>query len=344
MFPVLVSVIIPNYNHAAYLVQRIESVLSQTCQNFEVILLDDCSTDDSRAIMERYRSHPKVSYVIFNEKNSGSPFKQWVKGFAMAKGEMLWIAESDDYAAPEFLEKCLRKMELSSSDFVHTDSAIVDENGRGTALYSQSRNNFFKSNLWSQDHSTLPGQTILDYNLYRCIVNNTSSALFKRKLIEGLDTQKLGSYRNAGDLFFFGYILTKTSCSYIAEPLNFYRHHGENTTTLNSKTGLVKKEAYEILTHQILHYPALDTLQVAKLRTALKYVLLFFGKQSFIEMSIRAFTNELSTFVKAGLLSVKEACSLFVHIQYEKLNVPGMHFLSTTVLETDSWRKIKPAG
>lgn len=74
-----VSVIVPNYCHAPYLEQRIESILQQTFQDFELILLDDCSTDGSREILERYRNHPKVSGIFYNERNSGSPFKQWKK-------------------------------------------------------------------------------------------------------------------------------------------------------------------------------------------------------------------------------------------------------------------------
>jgi glycosyltransferase involved in cell wall biosynthesis len=64
-----VSVIIPNYNHGKYLKQRIDSVLNQTYQHFELIILDDCSTDDSVAIIEAYRGHRKVKKIIYNDKN-----------------------------------------------------------------------------------------------------------------------------------------------------------------------------------------------------------------------------------------------------------------------------------
>ena len=84
--------------------QRLESVYNQTYQDFEVILLDDCSNDDSVTILNTYAKHPKTSHVVFNDKNSGSPFKQWAKGLALAKGEFIWIAESDDVADLSFLE------------------------------------------------------------------------------------------------------------------------------------------------------------------------------------------------------------------------------------------------
>ena len=88
-----VSVIIPNYNHAKYLNQRIDSVLNQTYQNFEVIILDDCSPDNSKQVIEAYRGHPKISTIVYNEQNSGTTFKQWDKGLQLAKGEWVWIAD-----------------------------------------------------------------------------------------------------------------------------------------------------------------------------------------------------------------------------------------------------------
>src|ERR1700722_2974587 len=101
-----VSVIIPNYNHAPYLRQRIDTVLGQTLQDFELILMDDCSTDDSRSIIAEYANDPRIR-IELNKKNSGGTFKQWKKGIALAQGEYVWIAESDDYSDRRFLEKLI---------------------------------------------------------------------------------------------------------------------------------------------------------------------------------------------------------------------------------------------
>ena len=105
-----VSVIIPNYCYAAYLEQRIDSVLSQTYQDFEVIILDDNSPDDglSRMAFEKYRENPHVSHIVYNDENSGSTFKQWDKGISLAEGEYIWIAESDDYCSPLLLESLMK--------------------------------------------------------------------------------------------------------------------------------------------------------------------------------------------------------------------------------------------
>ena len=102
-----VSVVIPNFNHALYLKQRIESVLNQTFQNFELIILDDCSTDNSKEVIERYKNHPKISKIVYNEENSGSVFRQWIKGIKLSTGKYIWIAESDDDSGPDvYSVKC----------------------------------------------------------------------------------------------------------------------------------------------------------------------------------------------------------------------------------------------
>src|ERR1700722_3014578 len=111
-----VSVIVPNYNHARFLRQRLDSVVAQTFQDFELILLDDCSTDESRKILEEYARDPRARLEL-NEANSGSPFKQWNKGVRLARGKYVWIAESDDYANERFLERLGSRLD-SHSDFV----------------------------------------------------------------------------------------------------------------------------------------------------------------------------------------------------------------------------------
>src|SRR5436190_5448850 len=100
-----VSVIIPNYEHGRFLRQRMDTVLGQTFDDFELIILDDCSTDNSRDVIESYRGHPRISHIVYNQENSGSPFIQWRKGIELASGRWIWIAESDDYADLRFLEK-----------------------------------------------------------------------------------------------------------------------------------------------------------------------------------------------------------------------------------------------
>ena len=117
----LVTVIIPNYNHAKYLRQRIDTVLNQTYTSFEVIILDDCSTDNSKDIILSYKDNPHISNIVLNSENSGSTFKQWNKGFELAKGDYIWIAESDDYCDLNLLELLITQIQkYSQSSIVYT--------------------------------------------------------------------------------------------------------------------------------------------------------------------------------------------------------------------------------
>lgn len=85
----LVSVVVPNYNYKRYLNLRIQSILQQTYQNIELILLDDASTDGSEEVLSDYQDHAKVSHILLNEHNTGNPFKQWFKGMQLAKGKYI---------------------------------------------------------------------------------------------------------------------------------------------------------------------------------------------------------------------------------------------------------------
>ena len=105
-----VSVIIPNYNHAAFLRRRMDSVLQQTYRDFEIIYLDNASTDDSGEVFSAFATDERIRAVL-NTTNTGIPGKQWNKGVLEARGEYVWIAESDDYADEHFLELLVPQLE-----------------------------------------------------------------------------------------------------------------------------------------------------------------------------------------------------------------------------------------
>jgi len=145
-----VSVIVPNYNHSRYLRRRIGSILAQTYQDFELILLDDCSTDHSREILESYAEDSRVK-VAFNSTNSGCVFKQWNKGVRMARGRYIWIAESDDYSDPRFLSRLVSILEKCSDvTFAYCASCRVGEDEQHLA-YSDPYLDRLDAGHWSSD-------------------------------------------------------------------------------------------------------------------------------------------------------------------------------------------------
>lgn len=226
----LVSIIIPNYNHAPYLRERIDSVLQQRFQDFELILLDDSSSDNSREILEAYRNHPKVSHLVFNETNSGSTFIQWKKGIELAQGEWIWIAESDDLCEALFLEKMLEAVAKEASDFVYCNSRIIDEHGMSAEWFGfvdlPSKKHFPQfEQSFSMPGTDFMNAWMVTYNF----IPNASAVLFKKALIQNAHFSRLAGFKLLGDWYFWNLLLLSTPrIVYLAEPLNLFRTHSNN--------------------------------------------------------------------------------------------------------------------
>ena len=130
-----VSIILPNYNHEPFLRERLDTIIAQTFADWELIILDDCSGDRSMDVIREYAARePRITHVIANETNSGSTFRQWRKGIALASAPLIWIAESDDAAHPEFLEEAVRALDSSAgTGIVFCNSLLVDGKSGETA-------------------------------------------------------------------------------------------------------------------------------------------------------------------------------------------------------------------
>ncbi len=218
-----VSVIIPNYNHAHFLKRRIDSILVQTYYNIEVIILDDCSTDNSNEIIKNYSAHPRVKQVIYNEKNSGSPFLQWKKGIDHAIGDWIWIAESDDYADPKFLETLVSATEINKqAGLVYCDSVIVINDIAQEDTFAVKRNKNLKTLRWESNYVNDGMAEIEDYLLPHGTINNTSAVLFNREILLRVNPFDV-SFKFIGDKYAFIKVLSISSILYVNQPLNYYR-------------------------------------------------------------------------------------------------------------------------
>ncbi len=234
-----VSVIIPNYNHAPYLEQRIDSVLNQTFQDFELIILDDNSIDESKVIIEQYRNHPKVLNIFYNETNSGSTFKQWQKGIHIAKGEYIWIAESDDWCESNFLNTAVSELIKDENNVLFFCNSIqVNENNilltENTISYGSDLNPF----LWEKNF-TMPGKTFIqDVLTYKNLIQNASAVVFKKSAIT-CDFFKLEQFKMAGDWYFWSNILISGNVCYNALGLNYFRYLSQSTRNHNNRDKIV---------------------------------------------------------------------------------------------------------
>ena len=225
-----VSVIIPNYNHAPYLVERIESVLSQDYQDFEIILLDDCSTDSSSEILKKYEHHPKVSHIIFNEHNNGSPFQQWKKGIALAKGEYIWVAESDDVAANQLLGALVMEMEKSRNIVVaFAHSRLIDKSNKQLPYGWHDEDT---NDVYVTDGQRFVTEKMLTSNY----IYNASMAIFRKSAYKLIDTD-YQHYSYCGDWIFWIELCLKGDVVEVCRVLNSYRQHKGQTTLQSIKDG-----------------------------------------------------------------------------------------------------------
>lgn len=229
-----VSVIVPNYNHAPFLKQRLDSIFNQTFQDFEVIILDDCSTDNSKDIIEQYRYNSKASHIVYNETNSGSPFKQWAKGFELAQGEYIWIAESDDWAEPNFLKTSVNNIEQNSSaSLVFCDSIFEyqDHTDLNPAFH--------------ENKSILGKDFIKSYLFLTNCIYNASCVLFRKDSLL-FHNKEFATYQALGDWLFWLSICEKGSVIYVKNPLNHFRMHNSNTTSKKISSGISNTENLQL--------------------------------------------------------------------------------------------------
>lgn len=233
----LVSVIVPNYNHENYLEQRLESIFNQTYPNFEVILLDDCSTDKNQEILLEYAKNPKVTHCVFNDTNSGNTFVQWNKGIALAKGAYIWIAESDDFCELNFLEELLQPVLLDSAiKLVYCQSNRVDEMGKITGSWLNHTDNLDTS-LFLTNFVMDGNEFIERFLIHKNVIPNASGVLFQKEsalALGELDINPLLKYN--GDWLFYIKLVSNAKMAYAAASLNSFRDHFQSVIAVASDT------------------------------------------------------------------------------------------------------------
>jgi len=184
----LISVIIANYNNAKYLEQCLDSVLMQSYQSVEIIIADDCSTDDSKEILLKYSNKHSNIKVIFNQINMGVT-KNRHNAILNSQGEFLTTLDADDFyydsdkLKSEMLLLKYHKNKFGKDIIAYSNTALVDEDGQ-------------LLNFW-YDNQSIPEGNILEPVFFRnCIIPR--DFLFSRDaydLIGGYDT-KIGIYED----------------------------------------------------------------------------------------------------------------------------------------------------
>jgi glycosyltransferase involved in cell wall biosynthesis len=213
--------------------QRVESILQQTYSNLEVIILDDCSTDNSREVIESYRNTPRIAHIVYNETNGGNTFRQWAKGFALAKGEYIWIAEADDYADPMLLERLMERMNGDEEIKV----GFVNSN------WVTPKRTFVNSDYTiDEPFRVYEGRDFVRQHLLKeNYIYNASMAVFRKDALKTVGEEYM-TFRSCGDKLFWKNIAMQGKVLYVCEALNYFRIHSEKVTTNAISSGLLFRE------------------------------------------------------------------------------------------------------
>jgi len=228
-----VSVITPNYNHARYLHRRLESISRQTFRDFELIILDNASTDSSREVIESFTGDPRVR-AIFNRRNNGSTFRQWNLGLSHARGDYVWFAESDDYADPSLLETLVDRLDRHPSvGLACCQSWVVDERDRILRNHKELQTIYddrlrhhpdYDPGHWDRDYINDGRHECLVYLFHLNTIPNASAVLLRRSLLErigGAPTDML----ICGDWLTYARVLMMSDIAFVSTPLNYFRQH-----------------------------------------------------------------------------------------------------------------------
>lgn len=235
-----VSVVIPNYNCALYVEERLTSVFRQRYPVYEVIVLDDASTDGSLARIQEVSAEAQRNIkLIRNDKNTGSAFRQWIRGAEAARGEYLWIAEADDAAEPAFLSTLLSRMDDGVA-LAYCDSKQIDETGKPIAENYQYHYRTVDGHLYGDDFRLAWDEFIRRCLSVKNLVLNVSSTLTRREQFFATirkHRERMLEMRVAGDWYFYVHLLTETKgdAVFVREPINIHRRHQNSITSSLAK-------------------------------------------------------------------------------------------------------------
>ena len=167
----LVSIIMPSWNTASYIGESIECVLNQTYEKWELLIVDDCSTDNTDEIVQGYLGDPRIKYLK-NERNSGAALTR-NKALREAQGEWIAFLDSDDLWTKDKLEKQIHFMNENGYDFSYTEYEKIDEQGNPVGIYVSGPESVNKRKMYRYDYI---GQLTMMYSAKRFGLNKTEGA------------------------------------------------------------------------------------------------------------------------------------------------------------------------
>jgi glycosyltransferase involved in cell wall biosynthesis len=230
-----VSILIPTYNYAQYLPEAIESILGQDFLDFELLISDDCSTDNSAEVIARYAASDSRIRFEIHSTNLGM-VQNWNWCLSQARGEYIkFIFGDDKLLSPTAIRQMVNLMESNPAiSLVASASYVIDPRSRVIEA-----RNYFQHGVWD-------GKKVI----VRCLehpanlVGEPTLVMFRnREGARGYDPR----YSQFVDLEMWFHLLENGKFGYLAAPLCAFRRHAMQQTNMNRKKGLTEKEGLTLL-------------------------------------------------------------------------------------------------
>lgn len=226
-----VSAIVPNYNHGRFLAQRLDSILAQTYTNIEILVLDDCSTDNSREVIDGYvERYPGRVKTIYNQTNSGGVFRQWRKGVSSVDGDLVWICESDDFCEPDFVEKLVPSFADDSVQMAFGRILETDLEGSPN-LWLDTYREHAEAGIWGASLVRPAAEWFAHGFGVSNLIANVGGCLFRRSPIPLSVWEEAATYRVVGDWYLYLQIAGGGQIAWEPEAISYFRRHGSNTSS-----------------------------------------------------------------------------------------------------------------
>lgn len=231
-----VSAIVPNFNHGRFLAQRLDSILAQTYPNVDIIVLDDCSSDGSREVIDGYvERYPGRITKIYNETNSGGVFNQWRKGVDAVDGQIVWICESDDFCEPDFVEKLVPYFADDSVQIAFGRILETDIDGTPN-LWLDTYRQHAEAGIWETSLVRPAADWFAHGFGVSNLIANVGGCLFRRAPVPLHVWQEATTYRVVGDWYLYLQIAGGGQIAWEPQAISYFRRHGSNTSS-SSFTG-----------------------------------------------------------------------------------------------------------
>lgn len=217
-----ISVVFTSYNHKEYLRQALDSLLAQTFKDFELIIVDDCSTDGSQMILKEYAKKDNRIHLTLNTINSGSYVHSTNQGALLATAPYIIFAQCDDYAEPIQFDRLYKAITFNKVDVAFSCSKMVDENSSCIGTDFSYRDYSFRKKY--KNGGLIKKSDAFKYLINSCIIPNLSAAIISRELynaLKGLSSE----YLVLADWDFWIRLSKYSDFYYISQPLNNFRQH-----------------------------------------------------------------------------------------------------------------------